>query len=124
MVSWPAVVGACSRNSHFRRSSGGIADLIQHSGMPMSIRRSVAVVAALVAVVLVCGCATPWNDRFYVPGRDPLLTLMGAEWGDSREWPPARLPYLPPMRTELIPDRSGPGAEPLRGGPPNAWPPL
>jgi hypothetical protein len=85
----------------------------------MSIHRRLATVAAVVALALLSGCATVWDDRFYVPGRDPLLTLMGAEWEGQREWPPAQLPYLPPMRTELIPDRRAPP-----GDPPIGWPPL
>lgn len=74
---------------------------------------------ALSAAALLSGCAT-FNDRFYVPGRDPLLTLLGAEWETTqREWPAASLPELRPMRTELIPDRLPPAGVPHLG-----WPPL
>lgn len=84
----------------------------------MRKRRSVALLAAAAAVTSLSGCAT-WNDRFYVPGRDPVLTWMGAEWEGQREWPAASLPELRPMRTELIPDRLPPPAVP-----PLNWPPL
>jgi hypothetical protein len=86
----------------------------------MPTRRFVAVLLALAAVATTPGCMT-WNDRFYVPGRDPLLTLMGAQYeGEGqREWPAAELPTLRPMRTELIPDRRPPAADPPLG-----WPPL
>lgn len=74
---------------------------------------------ALTAATLLSGCAT-FNDRFYVPGRDPLLTLLGAEYDTTqREWPAASLPELRAMRTELIPDRLPPPGVPHLG-----WPPL
>ena len=74
----------------------------------------------MVAAALTSGCAAPWNDRFYVPGRDPLMTFLGANYETSgRLWPAAQLPDLPPMRTELIPDRI-----PSRGVPHIGWPPL
>jgi len=84
----------------------------------MRSRRFVLAVA-LAAASLASGCAT-FNDRFNVPGRDPLLTALGAEWETSRrEWPAASLPELRPMRTELIPDRLPPPGTPHIG-----WPPL
>lgn len=83
---------------------------------PVGVR---ALAAALLAAGLTSGC-TIFNDRFYVPGRDPLLTLLGAEYDTTgREWPAASLPDLAPMRTELIPDRLPPP-----GVPPFGWPPL
>jgi hypothetical protein len=84
----------------------------------MPTRRLVAALLAAAALATTSGCTT-WNDRFHVPGRDPLLTLMGAEYEGQREWPPAELPYIRPMRTELIPDRRPPSVEPAWG-----WPPL
>jgi hypothetical protein len=64
--------------------------------------------AVLAAAALASGCTT-LNDRFYVPGSDLTLTFLGAEYAaTSSAWPPATLPYLPPMRTALIPDRAGP----------------
>lgn len=78
--------------------------------------------ASLVAVVVACavsGCMT-LNDRFHVPGRDPLLAFLGVEYETTQKlWPPAELPELRPMRTELIPDRNPP-----RGVPHIGWPPL
>jgi hypothetical protein len=83
----------------------------------MPTRRLLA--AVLAAAALSSGCAS-FNDRFYVPGRDPLLTFLGAEYDtNAREWPAAQLPELRPMRTELIPDRLPPP-----GVPPLGWPPL
>lgn len=81
-------------------------------------KRLPALLLAVAAVAGLPGCMT-FNDRFYVPGRDPLLTLMGAEWEGQRNWPAAQLPELRPMRTELIPDRQAPAATP-----PLNWPPL
>lgn len=76
----------------------------------------------LLAVVLACaasGCTT-LNDRFHVPGRDPLLAFLGVEYETTPKlWPPAELPALRPMRTELIPDRALPPGVPHIG-----WPPL
>jgi len=81
--------------------------------------RRLLIAAACAAVTLTSGCTT-FNDRFYVPGRDPLLTMLGAEWETTvREWPAASLPELRPMRTELIPDRLPPPGVPHLG-----WPPL
>ena len=73
---------------------------------------------AVAAIAGASGCAT-FNDRFYVPGRDPVLTMLGADWDGQREWPAAYLPDLRPMRTELIPDRAAPDVTP-----PLNWPPL
>lgn len=84
----------------------------------MPTRRLAAALLAAAALATTSGC-TMWNDRFYVPGRDPLLTLMGAEYEGQRDWPPAELPDIRPMRTELIPDRRPPSVEPAWG-----WPPL
>jgi len=82
-------------------------------------KRRIAAVLILAAAGLASGC-TVFSERFHVPGRDPLLTFLGAEYDDhSRLWPAASLPTLPPMRTTLIPDR-GPPPVPL---PPN-WPPF
>ena len=76
-------------------------------------------VLALALASLASGC-TMFNDRFHVPGRDPLMTFLGAEYETTlREWPAASLPELRPMRTELIPDRLPPP-----GNPPIGWPPL
>jgi hypothetical protein len=76
-------------------------------------------VLALTAACLASGC-TMFSDRFHVPGRDPLLTFLGAEYETTvREWPAASLPELRPMRTELIPDRLPPPGTPHLG-----WPPL
>jgi hypothetical protein len=84
----------------------------------MLSRRS-ALVLLVAASALSSGC-TMFNDRFYVPGRDPLREFLGAEYATSQaNWPPAELPYLRPMRTELIPDRNPPA-----GVPPIGWPPL
>jgi hypothetical protein len=81
--------------------------------------RRIAFLIAVAAAALQSGCAS-FNDRFYVPGRDPLLTLLGAEYETSnREWPAAYLPELRPWRTELIPDRLPPPGTPHLG-----WPPL
>ncbi|MDH5287315.1 MAG: hypothetical protein OEX23_11875 [Betaproteobacteria bacterium] len=91
----------------------------------MPNRRLAAALLAVAAVAITSGCTTidhrylAWNDRFYVPGRDPLLSLMGAEFERPRDWPAAELPYIRPMRTELIPDRLPPKADPPLG-----WPPL
>ncbi len=83
----------------------------------MSLRRSVTLAAA--AATLCSGCMS-FNDRFYVPGRDPLLTFLGVEYETTQKlWAPAQLPELRAMRTELIPDRSPP-----RGVDPIGWPPL
>ena len=83
----------------------------------MSLRRSVTLAAA--AATLCSGCMS-FNDRFYVPGRDPLMTFLGAEYETTQKlWPAAQLPELRAMRTELIPDRSPP-----RGVDPIGWPPL
>jgi hypothetical protein len=88
----------------------------------MPTRRPFAARAALLAclaALLSSGCAQ-LNDRFNVPGRDPLMLLLGAEYESTqRQWPAASLPDLPPMRTELIPDRAPPPAVP-----PVGWPPL
>ncbi|HVE49927.1 MAG TPA: hypothetical protein VNG69_09960 [Casimicrobiaceae bacterium] len=81
------------------------------------------VAVALSTATLLSGCAT-FNDRFYVPGRDPLLTFLGAEFETQREWPAASLPDLRPMRTELIPDRLPPPGVPHTGWPNLGWPPL
>ena len=84
----------------------------------MPFRRLITL-AAVAACSLATGCST-FSDRFHVPGRDPLLTFLGAEYETSQKlWPPAQLPQLRPMRTELIPDRSPPP-----GVPPIGWPPL
>lgn len=84
----------------------------------MFIRRCVTPLLVL-AAALSSGC-TSLNERFHVPGRDPLMTFLGAEYETSgRLWPAAQLPDLPPMRTELIPDRN-----PSPGVPHIGWPPL
>jgi hypothetical protein len=87
----------------------------------MRLRRFAAAVLAAAAVATTSGCMTwnPWNDRFHVPGRDPVMTLLGAQYEGQRDWPAAQLPELRPMRTELIPDRTAPAAPP-----PLNWPPL
>ena len=83
----------------------------------MSLRRSLLLAAA--AATLGSGCTT-FNDRLHVPGRDPVMTLLGAEYETTQKlWPAAQLPDLRPMRTELIPDR-----KPPRGVDPIGWPPL
>ena len=88
----------------------------------MPLRRCAAIVVALCAL---SGCTTlphawAFNDRFYVPGRDPLLAFLGVEYETTAKlWPPAELPALRPMRTELIPDRNPPAGVPHIG-----WPPL
>jgi hypothetical protein len=97
----------------------------------MPTRRPLVVLAA--AAVLMSGCTT-MNDRFHVPDRDPVLAFLGAEYGaTTRLWPPATLPYLPPTRTELIPDRQSPPMVWADYWPygswwnidaPSAWPPL
>jgi len=87
---------------------------------------------ALAAAALLAGCTT-LNDRFYVPGSNLTLAFLGAEYqATSQHWPPASLPYLPPMRTELIPDRPGPPIQWLdypwtvwwQWDRPSDWPPL
>ena len=87
---------------------------------------------ALAAATLLSGCTT-LNDRFWVPDQDPVLTFLGAEYAaTARHWPPATLPSLAPMRTELIPDRYGASWEVLeypwsvwwRYDQPTDWPPL
>ena len=87
---------------------------------------------ALAAATLLGGCTT-LNDRFWVPDQDPVLTFLGAEYATTaRHWPPATLPSLAPMRTELIPDRHGASWELLeypwsvwwRYDQPTDWPPL
>lgn len=83
----------------------------------MSPRRIAALLAA-VATANLTGC-TIFSERFHVPGRDPLMTFLGAEYERPRDWPAAQLPALRPMRTELIPDRLPPPAVP-----PLNWPPL
>jgi hypothetical protein len=91
--------------------------------------------AALAAAALLGGCSslTSFNDRFWVPGSDPAMVLLGAEYAaTAAHWPPATLPNLRPMRTELIPDRYGPPLELLeypwtvwwRWDQPTQWPPL
>ena len=81
--------------------------------------RRLAVAALMLSAGLCSGCTT-FNDRFHVPGQDPLLTFLGYEYEtSSREWPAAELPNLPAMRTELIPDRKIPTGTPHIG-----WPPL
>jgi hypothetical protein len=83
----------------------------------MSSRRSLLLTA--VAATLLSGCTT-FSDRFYVPGRDPLMEFLGAEYETTLKlWPAATLPELRAMRTELIPDR-----KPPRGVDPIGWPPL
>ncbi len=83
----------------------------------MSLRRSMMLAAA--TATLCSGCTT-FNDRLHVPGRDPLLTLLGAEYETTQaRWPAAQLPELRALRTELIPDRNPP-----RGVEPIGWPPL
>jgi len=73
------------------------------------------------------------NDRFWVPGSDPAMMFLGAEYAaTATHWPPASLPYIAPMRTELIPDRYGaPWAGPeypwsawWGWDRPSSWPPL
>ncbi len=79
----------------------------------------IAAVLILAAAGLASGCTT-FSERFDVPGRDPLLTLLGAEYDDqSKLWHAPSLPTLAPMRTTLIPDR-GPAPVPL----PANWPPF
>jgi hypothetical protein len=81
--------------------------------------RRPALLFLLAASALSSGC-TMFNDRFYVPGRDPLREFLGAEYPTAQSnWPPAELPELRPMRTELIPDRNPPAGVPHIG-----WPPL
>jgi hypothetical protein len=99
----------------------------------MPLRR---LLVALAAAALVSGCATgltSLNDRFWVPGSDPAMVFLGAEYAvNARHWPPATLPSLPPMRTELIPDRYGASWELLdypwsvwwNYDRPKEWPPL
>jgi hypothetical protein len=83
--------------------------------------RLVTLLLAAAAAAVTSGCMTwnPWNDRFSVPGRDPVMTMLGAEYEGQRIWQAAQLPELRPMRTELIPDRPPPA-----GVPPLNWPPL
>lgn len=77
------------------------------------------VLVGIAVAALSSGCAS-FNDRFYVPGRDPVMTFLGAEYETTPKlWAPASLPELRAMRTELIPDRSAP-----RGVDPIGWPPL
>ena len=87
---------------------------------------------ALAAATLLGGCTT-LNDRFWVPGTDPAMAFLGAEYAaTAQRWPPATLPSLSPMRTELIPDRYGASWELLeypwsvwwRYDQPTDWPPL
>lgn len=81
--------------------------------------RRLAIAVLLAATGAASGCST-YNDRFHVPGRDPVLGFLGVQYGTTvREWPAAQLPELRPMRTELIPDRLPPP-----GVPPVGWPPL
>jgi hypothetical protein len=81
--------------------------------------RRLVMTAVLALAAATSGC-TVFNERFHVPGRDPLLVFLGAEYETSqREWPAASLPDLRPMRTELIPDRLPPPGIPHLG-----WPPL
>lgn len=78
-----------------------------------------ALLAVFAAATLASGCST-FSERFHVPGRDPLLTALGAEWDTSQKiWPAAQMPELRARRTELIPDRAPPP-----GVPPLNWPPL
>lgn len=82
-------------------------------------KRRIATVLILATAGLLSGCET-FSERLYVPGRDPLLTFLGAEYGDqSGIWHAPSLPALAPMRTTLIPDR-GPPPIPL----PANWPPF
>lgn len=84
----------------------------------MPTRRTVTLLT-LLAAGLCSGCAT-FNDRFHVPGRDPLLAFLGVQYDTTvREWPAVSYPELRPMRTELIPDRLPP-----KGTPHPGWPPL
>ena len=98
----------------------------------MPTRRLLAVLAA---ALLLPGCSSlgTLNDRFWVAGSDPAMVFLGAEYGaTARHWPPATLPSLPPMRTELIPDRYGASFELVdypwsvwwRYDQPTEWPPL
>jgi len=98
----------------------------------MPIRR---LLVALAAVLSLPGCSSlgTLNDRFWVPGSDPAMVFLGAEYATNvRHWPPASLPSLAPMRTELIPDRYGATFELLeypwsvwwRYDQPTEWPPL
>ena len=74
---------------------------------------------ALAVTALCPGCST-FNDRFYVPGRDPVMEMLGAEYETRQKlWPAAQLPELRPLPTQLIPDRAPP-----RGVDPIGWPPL
>ena len=82
-------------------------------------RRRLVLALTLAATGVLAGCTT-FSERFHVPGRDPLLTFLGADWDESHKlWPAAQLPNLRPMRTELIPDRLPPPGVPHLG-----WPPL
>ena len=82
-----------------------------------AMRRSLLLAVAFSA--LCSGCST-FNDRFYVPGRDPVMEMLGAEYETRQKlWPAAQLPELRPMQTQLIPDRAPP-----RGVDPMGWPPL
>ena len=86
---------------------------------PPMLPRRPALLLMAAAAALSSGCAT-FNDRFYVPGRDPLREFLGAEYATSQaNWPAAELPDLRPMRTELIPYRNPPPGVPHIG-----WPPL
>lgn len=98
----------------------------------MPIRR---LLLALAAALFLPGCSSlvTYNDRFWVAGSDPTMAFLGAEYAaTARHWPPATLTNLPPMRTELIPDRYGAPWELLeypwsvwwRYDQPTDWPPL
>ena len=81
--------------------------------------RRLVMLAALAVVATSSGC-TIFSERFHVPGRDPLMVFLGAEYDTrSRDWPAAQLPELRAMRTEIIPDRLPPPGTPHLG-----WPPL
>lgn len=102
----------------FHAEAGDMLDRPNLCRPPMFIRRCVTPLLAL-AAALSSGCVS-LDERFHVPGRDPLMTFLGAEYATSgRLWPAAQLPDLPPMRTELIPDR-----HPSPGVPHIGWPPL
>jgi hypothetical protein len=81
--------------------------------------RRLATLAALALVATTSGCST-FSERFHVPGRDPLLVFLGAEYDTrARDWPAASVPELRAWRTEVIPDRLPPPGVPHLG-----WPPL
>jgi hypothetical protein len=80
--------------------------------------------AAVLGAALLSGCAS-WNDRFAGTEYAQLYYATLDPQGESyRMVPPAKLPYLAPMRTEFLADRAPPGPVVPSWMQPAVWPPY